>query len=401
MQLIDRSGEAPQNLYEASAQWRYRPPDERYLDMPSLLEGVQARRERSAEANHFPLANLKTGFVQEGTLKDSLYALQFDDGTPALFTNWSFSQYVSEVGGPDIRWLREMPAAYAADALNASIKWRSGPRAVVKPSPEDSGSLAKLYYATPGEGEPAGWMRAITSPTYGRIYDEQVVRAVMSINQDDRWVVPGAIAGRGMADQYTSVTKQSTTLYASDRDVWMFLVDEQHPLEIDGDLYFRGFITSNSEVGKAVFRLMTFLLRQVCMNRIIWGATQIQEFRIKHTSMAPTRFIEEAAPKLAAYGNASVRGVQDAIRGAQKVLVADTQQEAVEWLRARDFTKDEAVVTVALARDADDIGSSGDPTCLWNLAMGASAYARELVHADTRVAFEERIGRMLDVGVGR
>ena len=88
-----------------------RPPDERYLTLEDLLEGVQARRERSAEQNHFPLYNLRAGYVEEGPLQDSLYALQFADGTPALFTNWSFSQYVSEVGGPDIRWLRDMPAA--------------------------------------------------------------------------------------------------------------------------------------------------------------------------------------------------------------------------------------------------------------------------------------------------
>jgi hypothetical protein len=398
VQIIDRSGEAPQNLYEANAQWRMRPPDERYLTPEDLLEGVQARRERSAEANHFPLFNLRAGYVEEGPLEGSLYALKFDDGTPALFTNWSFSQYVSEVGGPDIRWLRDMPAAYAADALNASIKWRGGPRGVIRPSNENSGTLAKLYYATPGEGEPAGWMRAITSPSYGRIYDEQVVQMVIAIVQSGSWVVPGVIAGRGMADMYTSVTKQSTTLYASDRDCWMFFVDEEHPIEVDGEIYLKGFIVSNSEVGKATFRVVTFLLRQVCMNRVIWGAIQIKEFRLRHTSQAPTVFLEEAAPKLAAYANASPRGVQDAIRGAQKVLVADTQKEAVEWLRERDFTQNEATVIVALAEQADDIGSSGDPTNLWNLAMGGTAYARELVHADVRVGFEEKVGRMLEYG---
>ena len=105
---------------------------------------------------------------------------------------------------------------------------------------------------------------------HGRIWDEDVVRTVIAIN-DGRWVVPGKVAGGGMADMYTEVTKQSTTLYASDRDVWMFLVDEQHPVEIDGEAYFRGFIVSNSEVGNATFTVKTFLLKQVCMNRIIWG----------------------------------------------------------------------------------------------------------------------------------
>src|SRR5215204_6120785 len=53
------------------------------------------------------------------------------------------------------------------------------------------------------------------------------------------------------------ITAETTTLYASDRDVFAFLVDDLNPIEAgrlpDGspDLYFRGFYAWNSEVAAA------------------------------------------------------------------------------------------------------------------------------------------------------
>jgi len=389
VQSIDRSDEGPQQIYDAAVQWRYRPPDERYVDLPSLYESTLARYRRSRVHDNQNLNSLWVNWVEEGPLAGTLYAAQLEDEAPAVFTNWSFAQYVTWVGGPNLPWLREMPASISANALNDSIRWRGR----VQPD-----SLCKLYVAHPTPDEPGGFMRAVTSPTYGRIYDHQVVRAVMNLNEQHagRWVVPGALAGAGMADLYTEVTPQSTTLYASDRDCFLFMVDERNPVEVDGELYFRGFIVSNSEVGKANLVIKTFLFKAACMNRVIWGAIQIKELRIRHTSMAPDRFIEEVTPVLAAYANASVRGIQEAIGVAKRKTIADTDKEAAEWLRERGFTRPEAVTLAALAERADGIGSSGDPTNLWDLAMAGTAYAREIPNADARVEFEEKVGGLLD-----
>ena len=65
------------------------------------------------------------------------------------------------------------------------------------------------------------------------------------------------------------VTKETTTLYASDRDVFLFLVDDLNPIEAgllpDGspDLYFRGFYCWNSEVGAKTLGIASFSLRAV------------------------------------------------------------------------------------------------------------------------------------------
>src|SRR5262245_54607453 len=384
--------EAGRNLMDASRQWAQRPPDERYLSPEDLLDGVEARRQFSDEfpgvyvaADSHGYKGMEVNFVEEGPLAGNLYAVSYGD-YPAIFTNWSMNQSNSTIGGPNIGWLRQMPAPVARVAMNSSIKY-SGKI--------DASTQVKLL-AAPPQGDAPGLLRAVTSPTYGRIWDADVVRTVILINEDGRWVVPGKVAGRGMADQYTEVTKQSTTLYASDRDVWMFLVDEQHPVEVDGELYFRGFIVSNSEVGNATFSLKTFLLKQVCMNRIIWGAIQVRELRIRHSRLAPTKFLQGAVPALAAYSTASVAGVQNAIAAAKKVSIAHDLKGAQDFLRDQGFGVFESSVIPVLAEKAEDVGSNGDPTNLYDVVMAGTAYARELVHADARVAFEQKVGGLLD-----
>jgi hypothetical protein len=99
-----------------------------------------------------------------------------------------------------------------------------------------------------------------TGPDYGRIFDHELVAAVRKIagngTGDTRWKVPGTLDwSTGMHNPHVDITKDTTTLYASDRDVFLFLVDDTHPIEAgrlpDGspDLYFRGFYCWNSEVG--------------------------------------------------------------------------------------------------------------------------------------------------------
>ena len=100
----------------------------------------------------------------------------------------------------------------------------------------------------------------MTGPDYGRIYDHELVEAVQRIagngTGDTRWKVPGVLDwSTGIYNPHVDITKDTTTLYASDRDVFLFLVDDLNPIEAgrlpDGspDLYFRGFYCWNSEVG--------------------------------------------------------------------------------------------------------------------------------------------------------
>jgi hypothetical protein len=96
-------------------------------------------------------------------------------------------------------------------------------------------------------------LRAVTGPDYGRIYDHELVEAVQRIagngTGDTRWKVPGVLDwSTGIYNPRVDITKDTTTLYASDRDVFLFLVDDLNPIEAgrlpDGspDLYLPGLL---------------------------------------------------------------------------------------------------------------------------------------------------------------
>ena len=115
----------------------------------------------------------------------------------------------------------------------------------------------------------------------------------------------------GLYDPFVPVSLDTTTLFASDRDVFVFLVDDTHPIEIgklaDGspDLVFRGFYAWNSETGSKTAGLAAMYLRGVCMNRNLWGVENFQEIKIRHTKFAADKWSAEAQPALESFANGS------------------------------------------------------------------------------------------------
>ncbi|MDB5665536.1 MAG: hypothetical protein JWS11_2079 [Cypionkella sp.] len=79
-------------------------------------------------------------------------------------------------------------------------------------------------------------LRAVTGPDYGRIHDNELVEAVRRIagngTGDTRWKVPGVLDwSTGVYNPDVEISRDTTTLYASDRDVFLFLVDDHNPIE--------------------------------------------------------------------------------------------------------------------------------------------------------------------------
>ncbi|MGX1168671.1 hypothetical protein AB7M16_004937 [Bradyrhizobium sp. USDA 372] len=105
---------------------------------------------------------------------------------------------------------------------------------------------------------------------------------------DTRWKIPGVLEwSTGVYNSSVDITRDTTTLYASDRDVFLFLVDDLNPIEAgrlrDGspDLYFRGFYRWNSEVGAKTLGMASLYLRAVCQNRNLWGVEDFEEITIR------------------------------------------------------------------------------------------------------------------------
>ncbi len=276
------------NIGRVSSEWFSRPDDERFLSLTDLYDVVRARADRATTR----VVDSKAIRVEaRSDSPEQLSLMVPDEERPVAPTNWAFGQLCSLVGAP-ASYLRELPAALAGINLQHGLVAHRGEQ-------------VKLLQTDDGRTE----LRAATGPEYGRIWDYELVEAVMKIAGDGigqtRWKVPGVLDWSSMHyNPYVDVTRDTTTLYASDRDVFIFLVDDTHPIEAgklpngDPDLYFRGFYCWNSEVGAKTLGMATFYLRAVCMNRNLWGVENFEEVKIRHSKFAANRFAHEAAPAL-------------------------------------------------------------------------------------------------------
>jgi hypothetical protein len=200
--------------------------------------------------------------------------------TGATASHWSFGQLCSlaSPGNSPASYFREtnMPSPMIADCLNYNLRFTRGV--------EDIGVLLTEKGLHDNE------LRSVNGPNYGRIYDADAVDSLVDKFGDGvngTWRVPGEFGQR------VAVTKDNTTLYASDRDMFVFLADEEYRIEIPGrrdgksGSFARGFFVWNSEVGKTTLGAGFFLFDYVCCNRIVWGASDYTEIRIRHTKGAP------------------------------------------------------------------------------------------------------------------
>jgi hypothetical protein len=245
-----------EHIGRVSSEW-CRPTDERYLSLSDLFAAVRGRTERSHTRT------VESAAIRVKASRDDaerLFLAMRGSDRPVAMTHWSFSQLASLVGTP-AAYLRQLPAPLAGINLQDGLTSHRAEQ--VKTLETENGRVE---------------LRAVTGPDYGRIYDHELVSAVQRIAGDGvgdtRWKVPGVLDwSTGIYNPNVRVTEETTTLYASDRDVFLFLVDDLNPIEAgrlpDGspDLFFRGFYCWNSEVGAKTLGIASFYLRAVCQNR--------------------------------------------------------------------------------------------------------------------------------------
>jgi hypothetical protein len=371
-----------QRIGRVSSEWFSRPADERYLSLSTLHDAVRRRTERS-----------RTRTVESATIRVEAnrdnpehLVLQLPETTvPVAPTHWSFGQLASLVGAP-AAYLRDLPAPLAAINLQYGLT-------------SHRAELVKTLEIEDGRTE----LRAVTGPDYGRIYDHELVAAVQRIagdgTGDTRWKVPGVLDwSTGIYNPRVAVTDETTTLYASDRDVFLFLVDDLNPIEAgrlpDGspDLYFRGFYCWNSEVGAKTLGIASFYLRAVCQNRNLWGVEDFEEITIRHSKYAASRFAHEASPALTRFADSSPMAFIGGIKEARERIVARTDDDRTEFLRKRGFGKGETakIIETVLAEEGHK------PESVFDFVQGITAVARTKPHQDARLELETRAKKLLD-----
>ena len=372
-----------QRIGRVSSEWFSRPADERYLSLSELMASVKGRAERSRTRT------VESAAVRVEADRDNAERLALvlpGSEQPVAPTHWSFGQLAALVGAP-AAYLRQLPAPLAGINLQYGLTSRRAEQ--VKTLETDDGRIE---------------LRAVTGPDYGRIYDHELVAAVQRIagngTGDTRWKVPGVLDwSTGVYNPLVDITQDTTTLYASDRDVFLFLVDDLNPIEAgrlpDGspDLYFRGFYCWNSEVGAKTLGMASFYLRAVCQNRNLWGVEDFEEITIRHSKYAASRFAHEAAPALTRFANSSPQPFINGIAQARQRIVARTDDDRTEFLRKRGFGKAETakIIATVLAEEGRK------PESVFDFVQGITAVARDKPHQDARLDLEARAKKLLDL----
>jgi len=395
MQVLDARGDTSggykvdvgrgERVGRVSSEWFSRPADERYLSLSELARSVRDRADRS-----------RTRVVESALIHveanrndpERLALILPGTDTATAPTHWSFGQLASLVGAP-AAYLRQLPATLAA--INLQYGLTSNRAEQIKTLETDDGRTE---------------LRAVTGPDYGRIFDVELVEAVQRIagngTGDTRWKVPGVLDwSTGIYNPRVDITKDTTTLYASDRDVFLFLVDDLNPIEAgrlpDGspDLYFRGFYCWNSEVGAKTLGMASFYLRAVCQNRNLWGVEDFEEITIRHSKYAANRFAHEAGPALLNFANSSPLPFVNGIKAARERIVARTDEDRTDFLRRRGFSKAETgkIIDRVLAEEGRP------PESIFDFVQGITAVARDKPHQDARLDMEGKAKKLLDRAV--
>ncbi|MBP0440482.1 DUF932 domain-containing protein [Tianweitania sediminis] len=372
-----------QRIGRVSSEWFNRPDDERYLCLTDLNNAVKRRSEHS-----------KTRIVESGAIRveasrdnpERLTLMLPDAPAPVAPTHWSFGQLASLVGAP-ATYLRQLPAALAGINLQYGLSTHRAEQ--VKTLEIENGRLE---------------LRAVTGPDYGRIFDHELVDAVQKIagngTGDTRWKVPGVLDwSTSIYNPNVDISKDTTTLYASDRDIFVFLVDDLNPIEAgrlpngEPDLYFRGFYAWNSEVGSKTLGIASFYLRAVCQNRNLWGVEDFQEITIRHSKYAASRFALEAEPALIQFAESSPMPFINGIKAARERIVARDDDDRTAFLRKRGFSKGETgkIIDAVLADEGHP------PASVFDFVQGITRVARDKQHQDDRLEMEGKAKKLLDL----
>jgi hypothetical protein len=383
----DNYGEKNMNLYEATKQWASRPSDQRFWTLEDLLR---------ATINHRKAATVGTAYLNDLSVEpeDQQIMIVGKSGLKARMNSWAFAQLCSRFGVP-ASYLRTLPTDLACKNLQHGMSYASD-RSVAKVLLDQSNGLTA---------------RAILSEQYSRIWNFDLVGRLLDLPKE--WRVPPARPAHANDPNARPATKTDLLddnlgqlsihegdmiapagLYASAEDLFVFMINEQNRIN-DGsqDGLSRGFFLSNSEVGKASFKLTTYYYRHVCGNHIVWSASNVKELRLRHIGTADKRFHHEMQIELRKYSNASVSDEEAKIKHVRQYRLAVGKDKVIDLIFQR------GILSRKKAEEAYDTAErSGEiPDTAWGYTQGITEMSQALPNADLRVELDRAAGRVLEM----
>ena len=380
-----------QNLVQASREWASRPADQRFWTLGELYAKSKQYAEESVIKT---LALSKCRVVR---LPGDDLGLAGPGGGVATFQHYSFGQLCGLAQAP-AAYLRGLPALIASACLNNGLQ-------------DVKGEQLLMFHQNGGLQ-----LRCVTSDSYSRIWNYEVAELALALEESEGWRVPPArpcglenvpVRKATQEDVLRSRHKDlginvgddvsPAGLYASDHDLFIFQVNEDHPIDAGGgELLYRGVFWSNSEVGDARFRGTMFLYDTVCGNHIVWGAKVVAEINIVHKGNAQESFrmaMAQATQRALQPSSVDERRIQK----AKVHVLGQSPNDVVKLVfnKGWGLSKRECEDAYVLAsRHAEDHNT--EPNTAWGYAAGITRLSQGK-YQDKRDLMDRVAGKVLEM----
>lgn len=402
------------SLFTAHNQWRSRPDDQRFESVDDMLAACKGYADTAKDVDVFHnnlrvvSQDIEGVFLPDGTTLDKELVLVGKSGNPARLTNYSFEQ-VCKFGAAPADYMRRLPQSLAIDCLNTGLA----------ALPDDTKGRMTIHK----NGETL--VRCFTSEGYARIWNYQVIEKLLLPAVASGWQVPPARPCRAGQAGARAATAQDVLLlsqrnmpglavkegdliapaglYASDRDMFAFMVNEQRVIEdgSDGGLA-TGFFLQNGEVPGVSLKFTRFLYRAICGNHIVWGAKKVQEVRIVHKGDSDLTFGKSLADALDKYSKESQQEDLQRITAAKNHMLGDNRKDVVDLLfglKSVGLGRKQLERSYDYAVEQGDTTNSGSPRSAWGFAQGVTRLSQLEAYGDSRTQIDLAAGKILDLAV--
>jgi hypothetical protein len=353
-------------LYQASRQWANRPADERFANLQDMYTACKHYYD-IAKTSNFTLQNTQVIAAGEEIMLQGQHA-------QSRLTHHAFGQIATMVGAP-ANYLRSLPTDLVAQNLNHGFQHSDDKEKALKGLFHKNGSLI---------------CRCVTSQQYCRIWNHEIVERLIPL-ADDGWNTPPARSSQG---------SNHSGLYASDHDMFVFLVDGDRRID-DGteEGLGRGFFCINSEVGQSAFKLITFYYRYVCGNHIVWGAQNVQQVKIIHKGMPAKNWANSLRVELTRYADSSANDDEVKIQQAKRIELGATKEQVLDALFSRKslgISRKDLDSGYALAEVDYELTKGANPNSVWGMVNGLTRYSQQKEYADERTKLDIAAGKIME-----
>lgn len=389
-------------ITKAHNEWATRPAEQRFWDLTELAQATRAMKQRAVQSTT-ALADLRVE-ADDGGLR-----IMGKQGVPARISHYAFGQLAARAKAP-AGYLRGLPATLAAQNINHGFK------ALGNAEPDTQAQL--LLH----RGEELT-LRAATSTSYSRVWNADLVDRLLQVLPQG-WKAPPArpapVSGAqrtrfATADDVSRMSQHlglavregdtiaPAGLYASDKDLFVFLVNEDEAIDDGtGHPLFRGMMLWNSEVGDMSLGGMAFLLKGVCGNHIIHDASNVMEFNFRHVGSVQERTDRALEVEIRRYANSSGTEQHARLESAKRRVLGASKAEVVDAVLGFARTKRLQQLTPAVVGSAYDAAEEhaswyGNPRSVYGMVNGLTEVSQRNSHTDARQDLDRAAGRVLEM----